>query len=89
VLVTIRELAGHADMYILARNEAKGPDDNRILMKDAPGPYRSVQLNRKIRQWWGYWTGTYQFCFYATTPYTAVVSVNEFDYADSFDFLSG
>ena len=88
-MVEVQEFTGHADLYVLARNKATGPADSQILLRDAHGTSRAVQLNRYIRQWWGYWTGTYQFCFYATTPYSAIVKVTEFDYSGSFDFLSG
>lgn len=80
VVFTIREYTGHADMYMLVQDPAVSSIDEFILFTDFSGPYRAVVLDRTIREWFGYKTGRYYLCFYATTPFSAQISVNEFDY---------
>jgi hypothetical protein len=77
---TIEEYTGHSDMYVLVEDPALTSADEYILFTDAKGPSRSIILDRDIRDWFSYRTGRYYLCFYATTPFSAKLSVNEFDY---------
>jgi len=67
-------------MFVLARDKATSTTDRYIMFRDSHGPTRQIVLDRNIRSWFGFATGAYYLCFYASTPYTAQLVVNEGDY---------
>jgi hypothetical protein len=56
------------------------------VIRAAPGPYRAIVLSVEDRAYFGYRTGIYYLCFYAQTPYSALISANEAAMQDRFDY---
>ena len=86
VVFWIQEYSGHADTYLAIIEEAKGPTDKLVLFRDIHGPNRQIVLERNIRDWFGAITGNWYLCFYARSPFSASVRVDEIDYAGTFEF---
>lgn len=74
-------------MYVLTTEAASSPSDPRIYFTDSKGPKRTLYLDTAIRQWFGWTTGTYFFCFYASTPYAAKVIPKETAIAENIYLL--
>jgi hypothetical protein len=58
-------------------------------MRGAHGPSKAMILKTYDRRNTGYSTGTYNLCFYAYSPFSAIISTLEKDYAGIYDFVDG
>lgn len=87
--VDITGYVGTADIYLSARDAPTDPLDTRIVLRAAPGQDRAVILSVADREYFGYRTGIYFLCFYAHTPYSALIHANEAKMDDRFDYDDG
>lgn len=87
-ILDLIEFTGQADMYVLTAEAASSPNDPRIYFTDSHGPKRTLYLDQAIRQWFGWTTGTYYFCFYASTPYAAKLIPSEKEIAEGIYLLA-
>jgi hypothetical protein len=86
-MFTISGYTGHADSYVQARDVPTSPKSTKITMRGAHGPSKAIILKTYDRNNAGYVTGTYNLCFYAYSPFSAIISVNEIDFLGLYDFL--
>lgn len=54
-----------------------GPSSDRIRVRATPGPNRSIVVSAPDRAALGFPTGTYYICFFAYTPFSALITTNE------------
>ena len=87
--VDITGYVGNADIYLSARDAPTDPLDTRIVLRAAPGEDRAIILSIADREYFGYRTGIYFLCFYAHTPYSALIHANEAKMNDRFDYDDG
>jgi hypothetical protein len=85
----IRGYVGNADIYLSAKDAPTDPLDSRIVVRAAPGEDRAIILSVADREYFGYRTGIYYLCFYAHTPYSALIQANEAVMNDRFDYDDG
>lgn len=85
----IEAYVGTADIYLTARDAPTDPTDTNIVIRAAPGPYRAIVLSVEDRAYFGYRTGIYYLCFYAQTPFSALLAANEAAMQERFDFADG
>ena len=86
VMFTITGYTGHADVYIQPRDIPSSPQSSKIVMRGGHGPSRAIMLKTNDRSNTGYSTGTYNLCFYAYSPFSAIVSTSEKDFSALYDF---
>ena len=89
VRIDIDGYVGTADVYLSARDAPNDPTDTNIVLRAAPGQNRAVILSIDDRAYYGYRTGIYFLCFYAQTPFSALLSANEAAMNDRFDYIDG
>jgi hypothetical protein len=58
-------------------------------MRGAHGPSKALILKTTDRQAAGYSTGTYNLCFYAYSPFSAIISTVERAFNGTYDFENG
>jgi len=85
----IKEQTGHSDVYLTFRDQATGPNDTDIIMRDAHGPSKEIFLPSSLRKQYGLQTGTFYLCFYASTPFSALIYVQEKNFYNDFPFTDG
>jgi hypothetical protein len=86
VKFTITGYTGHADAYIQPRDVPLSPASAKIVMRGAHGPSKSIILKTNDRKNAGYSTGTYFLCFYAYSPFSAIITTVEKDFKGVYDF---
>ena len=89
VRIDIDGYVGTADVYLSARDAPNSPTDTNIVLRAAPGQNRAVVLSIADRAYYGYRTGIYFLCFYAHTPFSALLSANEASMNNRFDYIDG
>lgn len=59
------------------------------MLRAAQGSNRGVILANTERLKWGATTGSYSICFYAYTPFSAQVTIQETEMGSNFDDIDG
>jgi hypothetical protein len=85
----IKGYSGQADVYMAPRDKPSGPTSDRIRVRASPGPSRSIAVSAPDRAALGYPTGTYYLCFFAYTPFSALITTNEEKFERRFDLKDG
>lgn len=58
-------------------------------MRGGHGPSKSIIVKTSDRDRAGYSTGTYNLCFYAYSPFSALITTVEREFNDLYDFVDG
>ena len=85
----IKGYSGQADVYMSPRVAPTGPTSDRIKVRASPGPSRSIIVSSPDRAALGYPTGTYYLCFFAYTPFSALITTTEEKYEKRTDAADG
>lgn len=75
--IEVEGYGGHADAYVSAKTLPSGPDSDTVDLRVAHGSNRAILISTGARTTFGQTAGTYYVCFYAYTPFSARISVNE------------
>lgn len=85
VRITIGGYAGHADTYLSARTRPSSPESSTIDVRAAHGHDRAITLPVQVRKEFRQTAGTYYLCFYAYTPFSAKLAVEESEGGNLYD----
>ena len=89
VRIDVDGFNGQADLYIVPWITPTGPDSSNIVLRAAHGSNRGIILADKERKQWSASTGSYSICFYAYTPFSAQVTIQETEMGTNFDVIDG